>query len=145
MKHFSAIFFHPNISKYIYKLLIHFFPFSSCSLSDLPFPWSPSIHRAKELTNSTNLISSDNKMYVNISLSYKYLFPLTCHLKKYYSKKEKKSPNIYQYNFVHFLCILDYMYSCENQWCYYMSRCNDINGYWLHIHRYLKYSRKYNA
>ena len=127
------------------QYIIHFFPFSSCSLSDLPFPWSPSIHRAKELTNSTNLISSDNKMYVNISLSYKYLFPLTCHLQKYFSKKEKKSPNIYQYNFVHFLCILNYMYSYEKQWCYYMSRCNDINSYWLHIHRYPKYSRTYNT
>ena len=110
-------------------------------------PSSPSIDRAKELTNSTNLISSDNKgvRYINISLPYKYLFPRTCHLQKCFSKTEKKSPNIYQYNFVHFLCILDYMYSCENQWCYYMSRCNDINGYWLHIHRYLKYSRKYNT
>ena len=28
-------------------------------------------------------------MYVNISLSYKYLFPLKCHLQKYFSKKEK--------------------------------------------------------
>ena len=119
-----------------------FFLFSSCSLSDLPFPSSPSIHWAKELTNSTNLISSDNKgvRYINIPISTD-MSPT----KIFFKKRKKKSPNIYQYNFVHFLCILDYMYSCENQWCYYMSRCNDINGYWLHIHRYLKYSRKYNA
>ena len=38
MKHFSAIVFHPNISEFIYKLLIHLFPFLVLFIIGLAFP-----------------------------------------------------------------------------------------------------------
>ena len=38
MRHFSAIVFYPNISEFIYKLLIHFFSFLVLFIIGLAFP-----------------------------------------------------------------------------------------------------------